>query len=52
LLYQLQPRCHVVIELKVGPFRPEYVGKLGFYLAAVNDLIGGGHRRQLSVPGT
>jgi hypothetical protein len=29
----------VVIELKVGPFRPEYVGKLGFYLAAVDDLI-------------
>jgi hypothetical protein len=28
-----------VIELKVGPFKPEYVGKLGFYLAAVDDLV-------------
>jgi predicted nuclease of restriction endonuclease-like (RecB) superfamily len=39
LLYQLRLRCYVVIELKVGPFRPEYMGKLGFYLAAVDDLI-------------
>jgi predicted nuclease of restriction endonuclease-like (RecB) superfamily len=41
LLYQLQLRCYVVIELKVGPFKPEYVGKLGFYLAAVDDLVAG-----------
>lgn len=33
LLYQLRLRCYVVIELKVGVFKPEYVGKLGFYLA-------------------
>jgi hypothetical protein len=39
LLYQLRLRCYIVIELKVGPFKPEYVGKLGFYLAAVDDLI-------------
>jgi predicted nuclease of restriction endonuclease-like (RecB) superfamily len=39
LLYQLRLRCYVVIELKVGPLKPEYVGKLGFYLAAVDDLI-------------
>ena len=39
LLYQLQLRCYVVIELKLGEFRPEYVGKLGFYLAAVDDLV-------------
>jgi hypothetical protein len=37
LLYQLRLRCYVVIELKVGPFKPEYVGKLGIYLAAVDD---------------
>lgn len=43
LLYQLQLRCYVVIELKVGPFKPEYVGKLGFYLAAVDDLVAGEH---------
>lgn len=39
LLYQLRLRCYVVIELKVGAFKPEYVGKLGFYLAAVDDLV-------------
>jgi hypothetical protein len=31
-----------VIELKVGAFKPEYVGKLGFYLAAVDDLVKSG----------
>ncbi len=37
LLYQLRLRCYVVIELKVGEFKPEYIGKLrlGFYLAAL-----------------
>jgi len=39
LLYQLRLRCYVVIELKVGAFKPEYIGKLGFYLAAVDDLV-------------
>ena len=39
LLYQLRLRCYVVIELNVGAFKPEYVGKLGFYLAAVDDLV-------------
>jgi YhcG PDDEXK nuclease domain len=39
LLYQLRLRCYVVIELEVGAFKPEYVGKLGFYLAAVDDLV-------------
>ena len=31
--------CYVVIELKNTAFRPEYVGKLNFYLAAVDDLV-------------
>jgi hypothetical protein len=39
LLYQLRLRCYIVIELKVGPFKPEYVGKLGFYFAAVDALV-------------
>ena len=30
---------YVVIELKAGEFRPEYVGKLNFYLSAVDDLM-------------
>jgi len=29
----------VVIELKIGRFQPEYVGKLGFYVAWVDDNL-------------
>ncbi len=39
LFYHLKLRCYVAIELKAGPFKPEYVGKLNFYLAAVDDLL-------------
>ncbi|GHT17666.1 hypothetical protein FACS1894189_4010 [Planctomycetales bacterium] len=39
LFYNLKLRCYVVIELKTGNFKPEYVGKLNFYLSAVDDLI-------------
>jgi predicted nuclease of restriction endonuclease-like (RecB) superfamily len=30
---------YFVIELKVGPFKPEYAGKLNFYLSAADDLL-------------
>lgn len=39
LFYHLKLRCYVVIELKVGPFRPEYAGKVNFYLSAVDDQL-------------
>lgn len=39
LFYHVRLHCYVVIELKVGPFRPEYAGKLNFYLSAVDDLL-------------
>ncbi len=39
LFYHLGLRCYVVLELKVGAFKPEYAGKLNFYLAAVDDLL-------------
>jgi hypothetical protein len=29
----------VVIELKAGPFKPEYAGKMNFYLSATDDLV-------------
>jgi predicted nuclease of restriction endonuclease-like (RecB) superfamily len=32
-------RCFVVIELKDKDFKPEYAGKINFYLSAVDDLI-------------
>ncbi|WP_222940600.1 PDDEXK nuclease domain-containing protein [Hymenobacter sp. BT491] len=28
-----------VVELKITAFKPEYAGKLNFYLAAVDDLV-------------
>jgi hypothetical protein len=39
LFYHLRLRCFVVIELKMGEFEPEVVGKVGFYLSAVDDLL-------------
>ena len=39
LFYHLQLRCFVVIELKANDFKPEHTGQLGFYLAAVDDLM-------------
>ena len=39
LFYHLKLRCYVVIELKAGRFKPEQVGKLNFYLSAVDDLL-------------
>jgi len=29
----------VVVELKIDAFKPEYAGKMQFYLAAVDDLL-------------
>lgn len=39
LFYHLQLRCYVVIELKTGKFKPEYAGKLNFYLSAVDTQL-------------
>lgn len=39
LFYHLKLRCYVVIELKAGPFKPEYAGKLNFYLSAVDAQL-------------
>ena len=39
LFYHLRLRCYVVVELKIGEFKPEYAGKMNFYLAAVDDLL-------------
>lgn len=37
LLYHRKLRCLVAIELKIGEFLPEYVGKMQFYLALLDD---------------
>jgi predicted nuclease of restriction endonuclease-like (RecB) superfamily len=39
LFYHLTLRCFVVIDLKVGAFKPEYAGKMNFYLSAADDLL-------------
>ncbi len=39
LFYHLRLRAFVVIELKVTEFKPEYAGKMNFYLSAVDDLL-------------
>ncbi len=39
LLFHRRLRCLVAIELKVGEFLPEFVGKMQFYLAALDRQI-------------
>src|ERR1700731_5053835 len=39
LFYHLRLRCYVVIDLKIEEFRPEFAGKMNFYLSAVDDLL-------------
>ncbi len=38
LLYHRTLRCLVAIELKIGEFIPEYIGKMQFYLSALDEL--------------
>ena len=39
LFCHIRLRCYVVIELKVVDFKPEFAGKLNFYVAACNKLL-------------
>ena len=39
LFFHLRLRCYVVIELKIEAFRPEFAGKMNFYLSAVDELL-------------
>ena len=39
LLYHRGLKCLVAVELKIGKFLPEYVGKMQFYLAALDDRV-------------
>lgn len=39
LLYNLELMCYYAIELKVKPFKSEYVGQLSLYVTAVDKLI-------------
>ncbi|NER80063.1 MAG: DUF1016 domain-containing protein [Leptolyngbya sp. SIO1D8] len=39
LFYHLKLRCFVVIDLKMGDFKPEDSGKMNFYVSAIDDLL-------------
>jgi predicted nuclease of restriction endonuclease-like (RecB) superfamily len=39
LLYHVPSDRYVVVELKAGKFRPEHLGQLNFYVAAVDDML-------------
>jgi len=39
LFYHLKLRSFVVIDLKTGEFKPEYAGKMNFYLSVVDDQL-------------
>ncbi|MCP5504310.1 MAG: DUF1016 domain-containing protein [Chlamydiales bacterium] len=39
LFYHIKLRCFCVVELKTTDFKPEYAGKLNFYLSAVDRQL-------------
>ncbi|RRJ98937.1 DUF1016 domain-containing protein [Opitutaceae bacterium TAV4] len=39
LFYHTRLKCYVVIELKGGAFKPEFIGQLNFYLSAVDAQV-------------
>jgi predicted nuclease of restriction endonuclease-like (RecB) superfamily len=39
LFYHIKLKCFVVIELKIDEFKPEYKGKMDFYLNLVDDQL-------------
>jgi predicted nuclease of restriction endonuclease-like (RecB) superfamily len=39
LFYHTRLKCYVVVELKAAAFKPEHVGQLNFYLAAMDAQI-------------
>ena len=39
LLYHRRLRALVALELKIGEYEPEYVGKMQFYLSVLDDTV-------------
>lgn len=39
LFFNRQLQCLIAFELKRGAFKPEYLGKMNFYLSALDDLV-------------
>jgi predicted nuclease of restriction endonuclease-like (RecB) superfamily len=50
LLFHRGLRCLVAIDLKIGEFQPEYVGKMNFYLSLLDRLERGkGENRSIGI---
>ena len=49
LFYHLCLPCFVVIDLNVEAFKPEFSGKMSFYVSAVDDLLK--HRHDMPTVG-
>jgi predicted nuclease of restriction endonuclease-like (RecB) superfamily len=45
LLFHRELQCLVAIELKIDEFRPEYAGKMNFYLSVLNDTVRKAHEQ-------
>lgn len=39
LFYHVKLHSFVAVELKMGKFKPEYAGKMNFYLSALDDMV-------------
>lgn len=39
LFYHTKLKCYIVIELKLKDFEPEFIGKLNFYISAINEFV-------------
>ena len=39
LFYHTKLKSYIIIELKINEFEPEYIGKLNFYISAINKLV-------------
>ncbi|APM41288.1 hypothetical protein BS101_13550 [Clostridium kluyveri] len=39
LFYNLKLKCYLIVEFKIGKFKPEYLGILTFHLSIVDDSV-------------
>ena len=39
VFYHIHLKCYVVVELKIVPFKPEFAGKINFYVSAADELL-------------
>jgi len=43
LFFNIELNCYVVFELKIGEFKPEFAGKLNFYVNVINGEVKKAH---------